>query len=175
MILAFAQALMGALVMVGSALLFGILAGFPSALWISQKMTNFLMFTPTEKFKKPLPEMGRASTLALQGSVHEAAALYEEFLVDHSEMKEIYLCLVELALGPLQDEDYGDEVIARAEEALCYESDRAGVRQHAEAIRKRELLPLKHLGWFDFSESNDFDLQVPEIIKGRVFLNSKIS
>lgn len=168
MILGFAIALGIAIGMVVGALVFGVLAGVPSAHWISQRITNFLMFTPTERFAKPLPEMGRAATLALHGKVKEAAGLYEEFLVDHAEMKEIHLCLVELAYGPLQDEEYGVEILARAERDLVYESDRDGVRQHAAMIQKGELLPLKHLGWCDLSKGDHSGVEVPELIKGRI-------
>lgn len=69
---------------------------------------------------------------------------------------------------PLQDEEYGDDAIARAEKALYFESDRDGVRRHAAAIRNRKLFPLKHLGWCDFDENDDLEVRVPELIKGRI-------
>ncbi|MGC6425678.1 MAG: hypothetical protein ACON5H_01630 [Akkermansiaceae bacterium] len=165
---AFAKGVAMAFGMLGGALIIGIIAGLPSALWVSQKMTNFLMFTPTEKFKKPLPEMGRATTLALAGKVREATHLYEEFLLEHPEMKEIHLCLVELAFGPLQDEEYGNAIIARAERCLEFESDRDTVRHHAEVVRNQELIPLRHLGWCEVSAQEQPDVGIPELIKGRV-------
>jgi hypothetical protein len=150
-------------------LIIGISCGLPLGLWLSQKMTNVLMFLPTEKFARPVPQVGKAAGLAIRGEVEKAALLYESFLSDHPEEKELYLYLLELALGPLQDEAYAGKVLMRADENLEYESDREAVRQHAEILRRGELIPLRHLGWCQHTHGDHPKVRVPEMLKGRMF------
>lgn len=157
-----------AFLLLALALMLGVALGIPAALWLSQKITNFLTFTPTEKLRKPLPLMGQASTLAMQGDLEAATEKYEEFLFDFPEMKEIYLYLVELVIGPMKDEKYGDDILARASENLPYSSDLALLLSHADSIRKKELIPPKHLEWCDIPKSDHSDVRVPELIKGRM-------
>lgn len=118
--------------------------------------------------------IGRASTLAINGDLSGAAEKHEEFLLDNPEMKETYFYSVELALGPMKDEKYGDDILARASEHLPCASDLASLLSHADAIRKKELIPLKHLVWCDILKLDHPDVRVPELLKGRMLTIPRI-
>ncbi|MDB4271172.1 hypothetical protein N9881_00445 [bacterium] len=167
MLLGFLKMLVIAVGTVVGALIVGIACGLPVSFWISQKMADFLSFLPTEKFRKPTPQLGKAATLAMNGKIYEAAAEYESFLQDHPESKELYFYLVELAAGPLEDPGYVRNILERAEGALEYQSDVEALREHARAVQKRELIPLKHLNWCSCPQVERPQVAVPEILKGR--------
>lgn len=147
--------------------LFGIIAGLPTAHWLSQKMANFLSFQPTEKLHSPMPLLGRAATLAMNGEINQAADEYEMALVDHPEMKDLYFSLVELAAGPMQDSAYLKNILQRADERLEYRSDFENLLKHANAVKERKLIPLRHLNWCESPDVVHPVVEVPEILKGR--------
>ena len=159
--------MMTMLILIAVLILIGVAVGVPVSFWMSQKMANFLSFLPTEKFRKPTPLLGRAATLALAGKVSEAADQYESFLADHPQNKDLYFYLVELAAGPLQDPGYLKNILQRAENSLEYASDLQSLKEHARAIQKRELIPLKHLNWCKTPQVDRPDVVMPEILKGR--------
>ena len=144
----------------------GIFMGIPVSHWIGRVMGDYLAGAPTEKFTESLPMMGMASTHAMRGELNEAVALYEQFLLTHPREMEIYVRLAEIAYGPLQDQEYGDKVLERAKKNLPKQQFRA-VADLSIAIVKKELFPLKHLGWCDDEVEDKPVVEIPEVLKGQ--------
>jgi hypothetical protein len=110
--------------------------------------------------------MGKARTLAMQGKVNEAAALYENFLLNHPRNPEIHSRLIELAYGPLQDTQYGERVVARATKRLS-KRDGEAARALSESIICGQLFPLRHLGWCKDATPEHPQVEIPNILKGQ--------
>ena len=144
----------------------GALLGYPVSRWISEKVADFLSFFPTTQFNEAVPLLSRGQTLAMQGQLAEAAAIYESFLEEHPDNLEIYINLVDLAYGPLDDHAYGSYIIQLGDEHLTPRGQRV-LRIHREAILRGELYPLQHLGWRKDQKTDHPEVSIPEALKGQ--------
>ena len=131
-------------IIVGILCTVGILVGYPAAHWIGGKMAAFLSCLPTEKFTKAPPALGIPASKAVRGDLTGAIEDYEKLLIDHPAEKEIYFRLLEITLGPMHMEQYGEEILQRGLQNLTCESERAALQKYSEAIRCGDYTPLRH-------------------------------
>lgn len=123
----------------------GIIAGYFAAQVIGKKVAEFMTFLPMDRFTKAPPALGIPATKAMRGDLHGAVNSYEELLLAHPHEKEIYLRLLEVVLGPLKMEEYGENVLQRGLVNLKDESGRQALLLLSEAIRSGDYHPLQHL------------------------------
>ena len=121
-----------------------ILAGYPAAHWIGGQLAALLSCLPTEKFTKAPPALGIPASKAVRGDLAGAIEDYEKLLIVHPAEKEIYFRLVEITLGPLHEEAYGEDVLQRGVKNLKCESERIALLKFAEAIRHGDFTPMRH-------------------------------
>lgn len=131
--------------MVCGVCILGIILGYPAAHVIGKKVAEFLSFLPTERFTKAPPALGIPATKAMRGDLHGAVDSYEELLLSYPHEKEIYFRLLEVVLGPLKMEEYGENVLQRGLANLQGESERAALLNLSHAIRSGDYHPLQHL------------------------------
>jgi len=151
---------------IGGLALLGIAIGIPFTHWISGIIANYLSFFPTTKFHRPVPLISRGQALSMQGKLSEAAQVYESLLIDHPDNLELYINLVDLAFGPLDDHAYGNDIIHQGDEHLTPRGQRV-LRIHREAILRGELTPLQHLGWQKDPKKDHPKVAIPEALKGQ--------
>lgn len=143
-----------------------IILALPASHWVSQKMANVLSFFSLEKLRRPPPLLSRGDALAMQGRVGDAFHVFRQYLKRHPRDLELYLRLIDLAYGPMQDAGLGDAIIAYGLKRL----DRRGKRimkQRRNAIVLGDLYPLKHLGWRDRTEYVHPKVEIPKRQKGQ--------
>jgi|GEM_PF-5118386 len=68
-------------------------------------------------------------------------------LEDHPENAELYLRLMELAYGPLQKPDYGDQILERGLDQVTEEREIKLLLRLGSALKEGEIITHKHLGW----------------------------
>ncbi|YCM42834.1 hypothetical protein V2O64_16115 [Verrucomicrobiaceae bacterium 227] len=166
MILNFTEHAPFAIFTVAGLALLGIIFGIPTSYWISGKLANFLSFFPTTTFNRTVPLLSRGEALTMQGRVSEAAEIYESFLEEHSDNLDLYIHLVDLAFGPLNDHPYGNLIIKRGDEHLTPRGQRV-LRIHREAILSGELHPHQHLDWREDQKTDHPEVAIPESLKGQ--------
>jgi hypothetical protein len=130
---------------IGGICLVAILLAYPFAHWIGRWVANFLTFLPSEKFLRPPPALGIPRTLALRGDLEGALEGYEKLLTAHPQHLEIYIRLLEIALGPLAMESYGEDILQRGLANVTEPSSRAALIRLAHELRCGEFKPFKHL------------------------------
>ena len=130
---------------VAGCVLFGIIAGYPTAHWISQKMAEILSCLPMEKFTKPQPALGIPATKVKRGDLQGAVESYEELLVDHPHEKEIYFRLLEIARGPMRSSEYAEEILQRGLLNLTRDSERRALLHFSQDLEDGGFKPLKYL------------------------------
>ncbi|RYD22493.1 MAG: hypothetical protein EOP88_07865 [Verrucomicrobiaceae bacterium] len=123
----------------------GIIVGWFAAQVMGKKVADFLTFLPTERFATAPPAMGIPASKAMSGDLHGAVDSYEELLLKYPHDKEIYFRLLEVVLGPLKMEAYGENVLQRGFANLEKEADRKNLRDLCDAIRSGDYHPLQHL------------------------------
>ncbi|RYD48199.1 MAG: hypothetical protein EOP85_04035 [Verrucomicrobiaceae bacterium] len=131
--------------MVSGVCIVGIIVGYPAAHWIGKRVASFLTFLPTERFSKAPPALGIPATKVMRGDLHGAVDSYEELLLSHPQDKEIYMRLLEVVLGPLKMDEYGENVLRRGMATLKDPSDRRALKKLYQAIRSGDYHPLQHL------------------------------
>ncbi len=131
--------------MVGLVAAIGIALGYPFAHLIGGRLAEFLSFLPREKFLKPQPALGIPATKASRGDLQGAVESYEELLLEHPHEREIYYRLLEIVMGPLHDEEYGEEVLRRGLANLKLESEKTVLLNLHDSIRSGSYHPFKHL------------------------------
>lgn len=131
--------------MVAGVCALGIIVGYPVALLIGKKMAEFLTFLPTERFSKAPPALGIPATKVMRGDLHGAVDAYEKLLLTHPRDKEVYIRLLEVVLGPLKMEEYGENVLRRGLKNLRKKSDRQALKELCRAIRSGQYHPHQHL------------------------------
>lgn len=156
--------------MVVAACTIGIIVGYPAAHWIGGKMAAFLTFQPQERFAKAQPALGIPSAKAMGGDLQGAVDGYEELLTAHPHEREIHFRLLELSLGPMRSEEYGERVLQRGLASLPDKADRAALLTLAREIREGSYRP------YHFLESDPapararntvYDPDAPRLVKGK--------
>lgn len=132
-------------IMVSLTCMAGIVVGYPVAVWVGRKLGGFLTFLPAERFDKAPPALGIPAAMVMHGDLKGAVLEYEKLLLSHPREREIHARLLEIALGPLADEDYGAAVLNRALHALKDKSDHVWLRELASDIREGRYQPLAFL------------------------------
>ena len=123
-----------------------ILCGFPAAHWIGGKMGEFISCLPTEKYAVAPPALGIPASKAVRGDLQGAVEAYEELLLVHPHEKEIYFRLLEIVLGPMAMEQYGEDVLQRGLRNLKSGPERLALISLADSIRGGEYHPFQHYG-----------------------------
>jgi hypothetical protein len=131
--------------MVAGVCMIGIIVGYPMALIIGKKLAEFLTFLPTERFSKAPPAMGIPATLIKRGDLHGAVDAYEALLLKYPRDKEVYMRLLEVVLGPLKMEEYGENVLRRGLKKMKTKADRQALKELSRSIRRGQYHPHQHL------------------------------
>lgn len=123
----------------------GIAIGYPAAHWLGARLAEILTFLPKDKFTEPQPALGIPATKAIRGDLEGAVAGYEALLIQYPKEKEIYCRLLEIVLGPMKLEEYGENVLQRGLKNLASDSERLVLLKLSQSIRNGEYHPFKHL------------------------------
>ena len=123
----------------------GIAIGYPAAQWLGAKFAEILSCLPKEKFSKPQPALGIPASKAVRGDLAGAVEGYEALLLSHPKDKEIYFRLLEIVLGPMKLEDYGEEILQRGLENLATEGERLVLIKLSLSLRNGDYHPFKYL------------------------------
>ena len=123
----------------------GICVGYPVAKWLGARMAEILSCLPKEKFSEPQPALGIPASKAVRGDLAGAVAGYEALLVNHPKNKEIYCRLLEIVLGPMKLEDYGEDVLQRGMKNLTSEGEKLVLLRLSQSLRNGEYHPFKYL------------------------------
>lgn len=123
----------------------GIAIGYVAAQWFGARLAEILTFLPKEKFAAPQPAMGIPASMAVRGDLEGAVAGYEALLLSHPKEKEIYCRLLEIVLGPMKLDDYGEEILQRGFRNLATAGERLVLLKLSEDLRNGGYHPFKHL------------------------------
>lgn len=135
------------LVMVGGTVAIGIATGYPAAVWIGNRLGDFLSFLPRERFDVAPPPLGIAAAKAAKGDLAGAVDSYEEMLAEHPGDREIYIRLIELLLGPLDQVERGEEVLRQGLRELPDERDREVLVKVCAALKNGSHRPYRYLDY----------------------------
>ena len=125
----------------------GIAIGYPAAQWLGAKFAEILSCLPKEKFSKPQPALGIPASKAVRGGLAGAVEGYEALLLTHPNEKDIYCRLLEILLGPMRLDDYGEDVLQRGVKNLATEGERLVLLKLSQSLRNGEYHPFKYLGY----------------------------
>ena len=123
----------------------GIGIGYPAAQWLGARCAEILSCLPKEKFSEPQPALGIPASKAVRGDLEGAVEGYETLLLSHPKDKEIYCRLLEIVLGPMKLEEYGDEILQRAMKNLANDGERLMLLKLSQSLRNGEYHPFKYL------------------------------
>ena len=123
----------------------GIAVGYPAAQWLGARCAEILSCLPKEKFSEPQPALGIPASKAVRGDLEGAVADYEALLLDHPANKELYCRLLEIVLGPMKREEYGEEILQRGIMNLANDGERLVILKLSQSLRNGEYHPFKHL------------------------------
>ena len=121
--------------------------GYPAAQWLGAKFAEILSCLPKEKFSKPQPALGIPASKAVRGDLAGAVEAYEALLLTHPNEKDIYCRLLEILLGPMRLDDYGEDVLQRGVKNLATEGERLVLLKLSQSLRNGEYHPFKYLGY----------------------------
>jgi len=133
-----------AVLSIAACCIIGVIPGWPVSQWISDKISSFFLGLSTERFDKPQPLIGNAASKAIKGDVTGALTDYKKMLKSHPKNAELYLRIMELAYGPLQRPDIGDEVLTAALKKIESKKERKMLKRLGTALKEG-----KHLGWLN--------------------------
>lgn len=122
----------------------GIAIGYPAAHWLGARLADILTFLPKDKFAEPQPALGIPASMAVRGDLEGAVAGYEALLLKHPKEKEIYCRLLEIVLGPMKLDDYGEDVLQRGLKNLATDGERLVLVKLGQSLRNGEYHPFKH-------------------------------
>ena len=125
----------------------GIAIGYPAAQWLGARFAEILSCLPKEKFSKPQPALGIPASKAVRGDLAGAVEGYEALLLTHPNEKDIYCRLLEILLGPMRLDDYGEDVLQRGVKNLATEGERLVLLKLSQSLRNGEYHPFKYLGY----------------------------
>jgi len=97
----------------GGVVCLSIIAGWPTAQWLSERLAYFLSAWPDEKYDVPPPRLAMAASLAAQGDLEGALTFYEKLMQDHPQEEEVYHRMLEIVLGPLDRPAQAEEILHR--------------------------------------------------------------
>ncbi|MES2921699.1 MAG: hypothetical protein V4819_09135 [Verrucomicrobiota bacterium] len=123
----------------------GIAVGYPAAQWLGARFAEILSCLPKEKFSKPQPALGIPASKAVRGDLAGAVEAYEVLLLSHPEEKEIYCRLLEIVLGPMKLDEYGEDVLQRGMKNLATDGERLVLLKLSQSLRNGEYHPFKYL------------------------------
>ncbi|MBK1883914.1 hypothetical protein JIN85_15960 [Luteolibacter pohnpeiensis] len=123
----------------------GIATGYPAALWIGDKVAEFISCLPNERFAVAPPIMGPPASKAIRGDLQEALADYEALLENYPDEPEIYRKIIELTLGPMNQSELAEDYLHLAMENLQDAKDRSRLIKLAASIKSGEYCPFQHL------------------------------
>ncbi len=131
--------------MVAGVCALGIIIGYPVAMILGKKLAEFLTFQPTDRFRTAQPALGIPATLVKRGDLHGAVEAYEALLRKHPREREVYMRYLEVLLGPLKMEEYGEKVLRRGLRKVRSKADRKALKDLCESIRSGAYHPHQHL------------------------------
>jgi len=132
---------------VGVCSILGVFFGVPLATWLGEKLATVISCFSAEKFTKAQPLIGHAATKAVRGDVVGAMSDYSRMSRQHPRNGEIYLRMMELAYGPLQQPELGDQILKRAMKKVRNSKERRSLKRLGLALKEGNLITHKHLGW----------------------------
>lgn len=139
------QALPFVILMVCLCCIIGGAIGYPVAQWLGARFAEILSCLPKEKFSKPQPALGIPASKAVRGDLAGAVEGYEALLLSHPEEKEIYCRLLEIVLGPMKLDEYGEDVLQRGMQNLATDGERLVLLKLSQSLRNGEYHPFKYL------------------------------
>jgi hypothetical protein len=123
----------------------GIAIGYPAAQWLGARIAGILSCLPKEKFSEPQPALGIPASKAVRGDLSGAVEGYELLLLSHPKEKEIYCRLLEIVLGPMKLDEYGEDILRRGMENLASDGERLVLIKLSLSLRNGEYHPFKYL------------------------------
>lgn len=139
------QVLPFVILMVCTCCVIGIATGYPAAQWLGARLAEILSCLPKEKFSKPQPALGIPASKAVRGDLAGAVEGYEVLLLSHPEEKEIYCRLLEIVLGPMKLDEYGEDVLQRGMKNLATDGERLVLLKLSQSLRNGEYHPFQYL------------------------------
>ena len=133
------------ILIVGICCAIGIAIGYPAAQWLGARFAEILSCLPKEKFSKPQPALGIPASKAVRGDLAGAVEGYEMLLLSHPEEKEIYCRLLEIVLGPMKLNEYGEDVLQRGMKNLTTDGERLVLLKLSQSLKNGEYHPFKYL------------------------------